>query len=440
MTNCNALSGIFQGSKGRKFDVNFSGGHISSDGGLLLLAELDKRVGITAGISKILKSFDTRQAGKITHSTLAMLRQRVYAIAAGHEDLNDHNHLNSDKLYQAVIGTDEALAGASTLSRLENRSTRELCVDITKYFIETFIASFDDPPKELILDFDATDDAVHGMQEGRFFHGYYDNYCFLPLYVFCGHQLLVPYLRPANMDGARHAWAILALLVKRFRQEWPDVRIIFRGDSGFCRHRMFSWCDKNSIDYIVGISKNKRLEKMSSNIAKKAKRKFNRTGRKAKLFCNIYYAAGTWSKKRRIICKSEYNSLGPNLRYVVTNIKGSACKLYSGLYCQRGDMENRIKEQQLDLFADRTSCHKWWANQFRLLLSSIAYILLERLRTLALKNTQFAKAQCGTIRLKLLKIGAVIRRNTRKVYVSLSSAFPYQNAFIKISNNICALK
>lgn len=440
MTNCSVLSGMFQGSKGRKFDVGFSGGHISSDGGLLLLSELDKKLGITAGISKVLKSFDPRQAGKIAHSTLSMLRQRVYGIAAGNEDLNDHNHLNRDKLYQSMVGTDETLAGASTLSRLENRSTRELCVDIAKHLVEIFIASFDKPPEELILDFDATDDAVHGMQEGRFFHGYYDHYCFLPLYVFCGHQLLVSYLRPANIDGAKHTWAILALLVKRFRQEWPDVRIVFRGDSGFCRHRMLTWCEKNSVDYIVGISKNKRLEKMTSNIAKKSMRRFNRTERKTKLFCNIYYAAGTWSKKRRVICKSEYNSLGPNLRYVVTNIKGPARKLYSELYCERGDMENRIKEQQLDLFADRTSCHKWWANQFRLLLSSVAYILIERLRSLALKNTQFAKAQCGTIRLKLFKIGAVIRRNTRKVYVRLSSAFPYQNEFIKIVNNICALK
>ncbi len=440
MAKCSALSGMFQGSKGRKFDVSFSGGHISGDGGLLLLSELDKKLGITAGISKILKLFDPRQRGKTKHSTLLMLRQRVYAIAAGHEDLNDHNQLNSDKLYQTLTGTDEALAGASTLSRLENRATRDLCVNIAKYLVEVFIQSFDECPEELILDFDATDDAVHGMQEGRFYHGYYKHYCFLPLYVFCGHQLLVPYLRPANVDGAKHAWAILALLVKRFRQEWPGVRIVFRGDSGFCRHRMFSWCERNSVKYIVGISKNQRLVRMTSNIAKKTKRKFNRTGRKAKLFCSIYYAAGTWSRKRRVICKSEYNSLGPNLRYVVTNIKGSEIKLYCELYCERGDMENRIKEQQLDLFADRTSCHKWWANQFRLLLSSIAYILIERLRALALKNTQFAKAQCGTIRLKLFKIGAVIRRNTRKVYVSLSSAFPYQSAFIKISNNICALK
>jgi hypothetical protein len=440
MTKCNTLSGMFQGPKGKKFDVNFSGGHISSDGGLLLLSELDKKLGITAGISKILKSFDPRQRGKIKHSVQSMLRQRIYGIAAGHEDLNDHNKLNVDKLYQALVGSDKALAGASTLSRLENRSSRNLCVDIAKFFVEIFMASFDKPPEKLILDFDATDDAVHGMQEGRSFHGYYDHYCFLPLYVFCGHQLLVPYLRPANIDGAKHTWAILALLVKRFRQEWPGVRIVFRGDSGFCRHHMLTWCEKNSVDYIVGISKNKRLEKMTSNIAKKSKRKFNRTKRKAKLFCNVYYAAGTWSRKRRIICKSEYNTLGPNLRYVVTNIEGSAQKLYSELYCERGDMENRIKEQQLDLFADRTSCHKWWANQFRLLLSSVTYILVERLRALALKNTQFAKAQCGTIRLKLFKIGAVIRRNTRKVYVSLSSAFPYQNAFIQISNNICALK
>ncbi len=429
MTKCNLRMDMFQRVTGRKFAVNFDGGNISSDGGLLLLAELDKKLKITSSVSKNLESFDHRQAGKIEHSIHSMLRQRVYGIAAGYEDLNDHNEFCNDELIQSLVGKDKKLAGASTLSRFENSANREICLSLASVFVESFISSFKKPPKELILDFDATDDPVHGEQEGRFFHGYYDEYCFLPLYVFCGQQLLVPYLRPANIDAAKHSWAILSLLVKRFRKEWPEVKIIFRADSGFCRWKMLRWCEKNGVDYIVGIARNKRLEAMSCRLARKAEKGFNRTGKKAKFFCDIYYAASTWDKKRRIICKAEHNSKGKNQRYVITNIRGGGKELYEQVYCARGDMENRIKEQQLDLFADRTSCRNWWPNQFRLLLSSLAYLLLERFRNIALQGTELAKAQCGTIRLKLLKIAAVVRRNTRKIYVSLSEASPFKNVF-----------
>jgi hypothetical protein len=439
MTECNIPDNLFQSVKGRKFNIDFTGGNISSDGGILPLAQLDKRLHLTSSVAAALAPFDKRQRGKVKHDYLSMLRQRVYGIAVGNEDLNDHNELRSDELLQTVCGKDKVLAGASTLSRFENRAGREQCIAVSKVLVEIFIASFKSAPKELILDFDATDDPVHGMQEGRFFHGYYDHYCFLPLYVFCGQQLLVSYLRPANIDGATHSWAILSLLVKRFREEWPDVEIIFRADSGFCRWRMLRWCEKNKVKYIIGIARNRNLEKLSSHLARKAEKQYNRTGKKAKIYCDIYYAAATWDKRRRIIAKSEYNSQGPNRRYVVTNLKGTGKYLYEELYCGRSDMENRIKEQQLDLFADRTSCHDWWANQFRLLLSSLAYILFERFRALALKSTQFSKAQCGSIRLKLLKIGAVIRRNTRKIYVSLSSAYPYKNEFTVICENIAAL-
>lgn len=439
MTKCNIADGLFQGVKGRKFNIDFNGGNISSDGGVLPLAELDKRLHLTSGAATALKPFDSRQEGKVKHQYLSMLCQRVYGIAVGNEDLNDHNHLRNDELLQSTLGTDEALAGASTLSRFENSVGREQCVAVSKVLVEIFINSFKSAPKELILDFDATNDPVHGMQEGRFFHGYYDHYCFLPLYVFCGQQLLISYLRPANIDGAKHSWAILLLLVKRLREVWPEVEIIFRADSGFCRWKMLRWCEKNNVKYIVGISRNKCLERLTSRLARKAEKQYNRRGRKAKFYCDIYYAAKPWDKRRRIIAKSEHNSQGPNRRYVITNINASGKYLYEKIYCARGDMENRIKEQQLDLFADRTSCHDWWANQFRLLLSSLAYILIERFRALLLKNTQFAKSQCGSIRLKLLKIGAVIRRNTRKIYVSLSSAYPYKNEFAIICENIAVL-
>jgi hypothetical protein len=340
--------------------------------------------------------------------------------------------LRRDIAIQTAVRRDTELASASTLCRWENRSDRQASWAIHKVLVEQFIASSKRPPRELILDFDATDDAVHGAQEGRFFHGYYDHYCFLPLYVFCGGQLLVSYLRPSKMDGAKHAWAILALLVKRLRKAWPKVNIVFRGDSGFCRHQMLGWCERNDVGYIVGAAKNKRLKALSGSLVEEAEQGFTETGKKQRLFGEIQYAANTWNRRRRVVVKAEHTGKGSNPRYVVTNLPGDPKKLYDKLYCARGDMENRIKETQLDMFSDRTSCSAWWANQFRLLLSSLAYTLMEAIRRLALRGTELSKAQCGTIRLKLLKIGAVIMRNTRKVRFMLSSAYPYRKLFASV--------
>jgi hypothetical protein len=295
--------------------------------------------------------------------------------------------------------------------------------------VEQFIASFKHRPNKLILDFDATDDAVHGKQEGHFFHGYYDKYCFLPLYVFCRDQLLVSYLRQSNIDGAKHAWAILALLVKRLRQVWPKVRIVFRGDSGFCRHRMLSRCERHDVGYIVGIAKNSRIEALSAALQQAAAQHFEKHGAKVRWFTEFYYGAKTWSKRRRIIAKIEHTEKGANPRFVVTNLEGEPEALYDTLYCARGDMENRIKEQQLHLFADHTSCHRWWPNQLRLLYSSVAYTLLEAMQRLALHGTELARAYVGTIRLNLLKIAAVVIRNTRRVRVLMSSYYPNQMLF-----------
>ena len=295
--------------------------------------------------------------------------------------------------------------------------------------MDVFIASLEAPPEEVVLDFDATDDAVHGHQEGRFFHGYYDHYCFLPLYVFCGDHLLASYLRPSKIDQAKHARAILALLVRRLRQAWPDVRIIFRGDSGFCRHRMLGWCERRGVGYIVGLAKNARLDALGAPWPDQAASGFATSGDKQRLFGEFTYAAGTWRRERRVIARIEHGPKGANPRYIVTNLEGNGRELYEKLYCQRGDMENLIKEQQLDLFADRTSCHAWWPNQLRLLLASLAYVLMAAIRRLALAGTEMARAQCGTIRLKLLKIGAVITRNTRRLRFHLSSACPDQALF-----------
>lgn len=244
------------------------------------------------------------------------------------------------------------------------------------------------------------------------------------------------YLRPSNIDGAKHSWAVAALLVKRLRKEWPEVKIIFRGDSGFCRHRMLTWFEKNKVDYIIGLPGNKRLEKECKDLIIKSKEEFEKTKIKQKLFSETTYAAKTWSKERRVIVKAEHTELGANTRYIVTNLEGQAQHLYENVYCARGEMENRIKEQQLDMFADRTSCHNWWPNQFRLLLSSVAYVLMETIRRLALKTTELAEAQVGTIRLKLLKIGAVVIRNTRRIKLLFSSHYPYQDLFKKVAHQL----
>ena len=294
---------------------------------------------------------------------------------------------------------------------------------------EQFVASFSAPPKELILDFDCTDDRVHGMQVGRAFHGYYYDYCFLPLYVFCGEQLLVSYLRPSNIDPAKHAWAILAKLVRALRERWPEVKIILRADSGFCRWKMLRWCESHQVDYIVGIAKNERLKALSAKLEQRAERKYRKSGEKVRLFKRFKYKADSWDKKRCIIAKAEHTAQGANPRFIVTGLAGNVQKIYDQVYCARGEMENRIKEQQLGLFSDRTSCHAWWANQFRLLLSSAAYVLLEALRRIGLSGTELARAQVGTIRLRLLKIGAVVTRNTRRIRLWLSSSFPLQELF-----------
>jgi hypothetical protein len=412
-------------------EAHFGGGAVSSDGGVLLLRQADRRLGLTARVAAALG--DERRAASCAHHVLGLLRQRVYALALGYEDLNDHATLRADPGLQTAVERDAPLASSPTLCRWENRADRDAAWAIHRVLVEQFIASYTHPPRRLVLDFDATDDAVHGNQEGRFFHGYYNQYCFLPLYVFCGAQLLVSYLRPSSADPARHVWAILALLVKRLRQEWPGVEIVFRGDSAFCRWRLLAWCERHQVRYIVGLAKNSRVQAEAADLMEEARAAFMATREKQRLFADLVYAAGTWDKPRRVIAKAEHGDLGSNPRFVVTNLDGVAQTLYDDVYCARGEMENRIKEQQLDLFADRTSCHRWWPNQLRLLLSSLAYTLLEAIRRLALQGTEMARAQCGTIRLKLLKIGAVVVRNTRRVRFILSSGYPLQALFFQVA-------
>ena len=429
MAHCTSLRFEFPACRRRRVEADFSGGEITSNGGVVLLRQADRLSGLTASVARRLT--DVRQRGKVNHGFAALLRQRVFGLALGYEDVNDHTALRHDMAVQTAADRDRALASPSTLSRFENAADRNWAWSIHEALVDNFIASHRRPPTQLVLDFDATDDAVHGKQEGRFFHGYYDHYCFLPLYVFCGEQLLVSYLRPSKIDGARHAWAILALLVKRLRQAWPEVRIIFRGDSGFCRHRMLEWCERKDVGYIVGLARNARLNRLAGPAMKAAKQGFDRDGAKQRMFCEFTYAAASWKRPRRVIGRIEHMAKGANPRYIVSNLGGDGQALYEKLYCARGNMENRIKEQQLDLFADRTSCHKWWPNQFRLLLSGLAYTLLETIRRVGLAGTDMARAQCGTIRLKLLKIGAVVFRNTRRVRLHLASSCPDKGLFLQ---------
>jgi hypothetical protein len=419
----------------KKVQADFDGGTITSDAGAILLREVDKRIGLIDAINTCIP--DPRNPDFITHTQRSMLAQRIMAIAQGYEDLNDHQTLREDPLFQVAtdrgVNPEIPLASTPTLWRLEDRVDRKAMIKIVEGFIDQFVKSHRTAPPQIVLDFDATDDPLHGQQEGRFFNGYYDCYCYLPLYVFCGDQLLVPYLRPSDIDGAKHSWAILKLLVQRFRQVWPDVRIIFRGDSGFCRRKLMRWCDHQGVYYVIGLAKNPVLLREAAFLQQKAKRQFEQTRLKQRLLGTFSYGASTWDRKRRVIVRLEYDAKGSNPRFIVSNLPGSPQQLYYELYCARGDMENRIKEQQLWLFADRTSSRSFLSNQFRLLMSSAAYILLESLRRLGLKDTPWARIQCGTIRNRLLKIGARIVVSVRRIVLHLSSCYPYAKLFREVA-------
>ena len=431
-TDCNPQSIAFTPLFRRQVVAAFDGGRITSDAGALLLREVACRSRLFERMADCVP--DPREPSMIEHDQRTMLAQRVLGIGCGWEDLIDHHGLRVDPLMQAASerGVDETrpLASPATLCRLENRVDRSACVELSKLLVELFIESFDTPPEELVLDFDATDDPIHGDQQGRFFHGYYDGYCYLPLYVFCGDKLLVSYLRPSNIDAAKQSRGILKLLVDRLRRQWPQVKFVFRGDSGFCRWRLMRWCDRHDVGYVIGLARNKALERMAEPFMRAARRRYEQTKQKQRVFTEFDYAAGTWDRPRRVIHKAEHNAGGDNPRFVVTNLThDEPHRLYDDVYCARGEMENRIKEQQLGLFAGRTSCHAFIANQFRLLLSSFAYTLIETLRRTALAGTELARAQATTIRTKLLKIGAVVVSTVRRIVLRLSSAYPLKDLF-----------
>jgi hypothetical protein len=431
MTHCNHDTLDFASLGSKAVVADFQGGRLTCDAGVLLLREVGQRLGLFDALDRAIP--DPRWLPLVLHDQKAMLTQRIIALAAGYEDLNDHQTLRADPAFQLAVGQspddDWKLASPPTLCRLENRISRRSLIRIADVLLDQFIAAHREAPEHLILDFDATDDPIHGHQEGRFFHGYYDHYCFLPLYVFCGNELLVAYLRPSKIDACKHTRAVLKLLVQRLRATWPDVKLTIRGDSGFCRWRLMRWCDSHGIGYVLGVAKNPALERAARDEIERAFRQFRRTGQPQRVFGSFSYAAGTWERLRRVIVKAEHTTKGANPRFVVVNVPGDPQELYEEVYCQRGEMENRIKEQQGGLFADRTSCHRLLANQFRLLLSSAAYVLVQALRRRALEGTELARAQVGTIRLKLFKVAARVKVSARRVVFHLASSYPYQAVF-----------
>ena len=433
---------------GRVIEVGFNGGSVTSDAGVLALSAAEARLKLLSRVAKVIP--DSRNASQTAHSTFSMLCQRVFALCLGYEDLNDHSTLRHDIAFQTAAKRDEPLASAPTLCRLENRATRQVSWDIHRILVDSFLDSFESGPESIVLDFDATDDRVYGNQSGRHFNAYYDSYVFLPLYVYCGDRLLVSYLRPGCADGAMHAGAVLRILVRHIRLRWPETQIIFRADSGFCRRHILSWCERNGVLYVVGLAQNSRLNAMSKTFVERAQTDFQRSNEKTRVIDSFFYSANSWkSASRKVISRVEYGDKGADCRYVVTNISGNSRYLYEDLYCGRGNAENHIKDVKLTLFSDRTSCSSWNANQFRVLLSSLAYTFMEVIRRVGLRQqdpefnphpSEAEKKQVRmsfeTIRLRLLKIGGVITRNSRRIIFRLSSAFPMQEKFFLLMSRL----
>jgi Transposase DDE domain group 1 len=452
MTECIQSSFGFKACGSREIVARFDGGTISSDSGAFLLRETDRRLNLLPRLAGCF--LDGRNQAMIDHTILEMLSQRIYGLALGYEDINDHEQLRTDPVFGILAGReelDEPLAGKSTLNRMElGAGAKDRYKKITfwkdaldELLVKVFLESRDNAPAEIILDVDTTDLPLHGKQEGRFFHGYYDNYCYLPLYIFCGEHVLCARLREANHDAAFGSLQEIQRIVAQIRAAWPATKIILRGDSGFCRNQLMSWCENNRVDFVFGLARNQRLRKIIGAQMHAATQQWNQTGKPARVFSEFGYRTkktkkGGWDRERRVVAKAEHIDGKENPRFVVTSMTSegwAAQALYEELYCARGDMENRIKEQ-FSLFADRVSTETMRANQMRLYLSTMAYILVSGLRRVGLKGTELAEAQVSTIRTKLLKIGAQIRVTVRKVWVSMASSYPWQELYQQVWANL----
>jgi hypothetical protein len=452
MTECNQSSFGFEASGKREIVARFDGGTISSDGGALLLRQTDKRLDLLPRLAACF--LDGRNQDQVEHSILEMISQRIYGLALGYEDLNDHEELRKDPVFGVLAGKEELnapLAGKSTLNRMElGAGVQDRYKKITfwkagvdELLVKVFIESYQSAPVEIVLDIDTTDLPLHGQQEGRFFHGYYDSYCYLPLYVFCGEQVLCARLRESNHDAAFGCLQEIERIVGQIRKAWPEVKIILRGDSGFCRNALMGWCEEHQVDYVFGMARNQRLRKIIGAEMHQATQQWQQTGKPARVFSEFNYQTkktkkGGWNRERRVAAKAEHIDGKENPRFVVTSLVQEdwpAQELYEKLYCARGDMENRIKEQ-FSLFADRVSTETMRANQMRVYLATMAYVLISGLRRLGLKATELAEAQVSTIRTKLLKIGSQIRVTVRKVWISMASSYPYQDLYQQVWTNL----
>jgi len=453
MTECNQSGFGFEACGKREIVARFDGGTISSDGGAFLLRQTDKRLNLLPRLAECF--LDGRNQDQVEHSIVEMLSQRIYGLALGYEDLNDHEQLRKDPVFGILAGREELnepLAGKSTLNRMElGAGTQDRYKKITfwkegldEVLVKVCLESYEKAPSEIVLDVDTTDLPLHGNQEGRFFHGYYDNYCYLPLYIFCGEQVLCARLREANHDAACGSLAEIQRIVAQIRTAWPEVKIILRGDSGFCRNALMSWCENNRVDFVWGLARNQRLRKIIGAEMQEVTQQWNQTSQPVRVFTEFAYRTkktkkkGGWDCERRVVAKAERIDGKENPRFVVTSLTSEelpAQALYEKLYCARGDMENRIKEQ-FSLFADRVSTETMRANQMRLYLSTMAYVLMSGLRRLGLKATELSGAQVSTIRLKLLKIGAQIRVTVRKVWVSMACSYPWQDLYQQVWSNL----
>lgn len=447
LTDCNTSPLGFEGLGSRKVTASFDGGAITSNAGALLLRQTDRVIGLSRQAAACFR--DARSQEDIEHTLETLVAQRVHGIVLGYEDLNDHDTLRRDPVLGLISGKLEArrsncavLAGKSTLNRLEHAPKadgdryRKISVDgeaMKELFVSLFIQAKKTAPRRLILDLDATDDPVHGNQEDRFFHGYYKCYCYLPLYIFCGRELLLAKLRPANIDASAGSKEEIAWIVARLRQKWPDLEIWLRADSGFCREDSMAWCEANGAHYVFGLARNARLEAEIEGEQAEAEQRAAKSGKAERIFKEFQYKTRqSWSCERRVVAKAEHLAKGPNPRFIVTSLTSkmaAARELYEKIYCARGEMENRIKECQLDLMADRTSTATLRANQLRLWFSSLAYVLVTALRRLALEGTELENATAGTIRLKLLKLGALVTVSVRRIKIAIASACPLRHVF-----------
>ena len=453
-THCTPDRFEFEPVEGRKVVAAFDAGHITADAGALLLGATDRAIHLVGRLAACFA--DSRCQDLVEHTLPTLIGQRVYAICLGYEDLSDHDQLRHDPVMAVLAGKLEAkrrdcapVAGKSTLNRLElsqpepTRYHKIACDEaaVEQLFVTLFLEAHTSPPEQITLDLDATDDPLHGHQEGRFFHGYYDTYCYLPLYVFCGSHLLAAKLRRANIDASAGAVEEVARIVAQIRARWPKVRILLRADSGFAREALMAWCEHNGVDYVFGLARTTRLVAAIAGELLRAETKAKRTGKPARRFADFSWSTlGSWSRQRRVVAKAEWTNGKANPRFVVTSLSTRQVKarsLYERVYCARGDMENRIKECQGDLFADRTSAATMRANQLRLWFASFAYVLMCGLRRIGLSHTPFAKATCGSIRLQLLKIGALVSLSVRRIRFAMASGYPFQDAWALAQARLC---